>query len=134
MINAFDQHKCQIYLSLNKIQDIRQIENAIIELESAIGLIEHNDRDINLTSPKSRTHLIHQNRASFLLDQLKYFIVPKHWRRYSITTQVFAIKVHGISPACFRLIQSSNCLNLPHEHNLLKINNSIGLESEYLRT
>ena len=28
-------------------------------------------------------------------------------------------------------IQSSNCLNLPHESNLLKIENSIGLESEY---
>ena len=44
----------------------------------------------------------------------------------------FYIKVHGISPACFRLIQSSNCLNLPHERNLLIIKNSIGFESEYL--
>ena len=42
------------------------------------------------------------------------------------------IKVHGISPACFRLIQSSNCLNLPHERDLLKIKNPTGLESEYL--
>ena len=44
----------------------------------------------------------------------------------------FSLKVHGISPAFFRLIQTSNCLNLPHERNLLKIKNSIGLGSEYL--
>ena len=44
----------------------------------------------------------------------------------------FSLKVHGISPACLRLIQSSNCLTLPHEPNLLKIINSIGLESECL--
>ena len=27
-----------------------------------------------------------------------------------IITQVFCLKIHGISPACYRLIQGSNCL------------------------
>ena len=58
--------------------------------------------------------------------------MPKHRRCYRITTQAFALKVHGISPACFRLIQFSNCLNLLHERNLLITKNYIGLESEYL--
>ena len=72
-------------------------------------------------------------RLNFLLDQLKYLIVDKHARRYNILTQVFCLKIHGISPACYRLIQGSNCILLPHERNLLKIKNSIGLESEYTK-
>ena len=72
-------------------------------------------------------------RLNFLLDQLKYLIVDKHARRYSILTQVFCLKIYGISPACYSLIQSSNCIILPHERNLLKIKNSIGLESEYTK-
>ena len=59
-------------------------------------------------------------------------ITNKHKRRYNILTQVFSLKVYGISPASYRLIQSSNCLILPHERNILKIINSIGLENEYL--
>ena len=74
-------------------------------------------------------------RLKFLLDQVKYLIIDKHGRRYNILTQVFGlrIQIHGISPACYRLIQSSNCLILPHGRNLLKIKNSIGLESEYTK-
>ena len=72
-------------------------------------------------------------RLNFLLDQLKYLIVDKHARRYSILTQVLCLKIHGISPACYRLIHGSNCKIHPHECNLLKIKNSIGLESEYTK-
>ena len=109
---------------------------AINNLEHAIKLIEHNDDDDDdddeldpvqtetvQNSPKIGIH--------FLLNQLKCLIAPKFGRRYSIITQVFALKIHSISPACFRLVQSSNCLILPHERNLLKIKNSIGLENEY---
>ena len=82
LINGFDPHKRQLHLSLNKINDIRQIEtilveietfsvnipiskpnqrqpsvkqhveNAIIELQSAIELIEHNDQDIEFEGPQ----------------------------------------------------------------------------------
>ena len=45
----------------------------------------------------------------------------------------YLFKIHGISPACFRLIQGSNCLIFSHERYLLKIKNSIGLESEYTK-
>ena len=34
LINGFDQHKCQINLSLNKIDDIRQIETLLVEFET----------------------------------------------------------------------------------------------------
>ena len=85
-----------------------------------------------MRGPKSRTYLCYQNRDYISLDQLRYLIFAKHGRRYSVTMQVFSLKVYGISPACFRLIQSSNYMNLPHERNLLKNKNSIGLESEYL--
>ena len=70
-------------------------------------------------------------RLIFLLDQLKYLILDKYSRRFSILTQVFCLKIQGISTASYRLIQSSNCLILPHERNLLRIRNSIGLHSEY---
>ena len=109
----------------------QHVENAILELENAIGIIEQTDKEIELDETRIE-NLSPKIGHEFLLDQLKYLIVPKHRRRYSITTQVFALKVHGISPACFRLIQFSNCLNLPHGRNLLKIKNSIDLESEYL--
>ena len=60
-------------------------------------------------------------------------ILDKHARRYSILTQVFCLKIHVVSPACYRLIQASNCVILPHERELLNIKNSIGLESEYTK-
>ena len=111
----------------------KQVENAITELQSAIELIEYSHQDIEFEGPKiDNLPILPKLGIIFLLDQLRYLIVLKHGRRYSVTTQVFPLKVHGISPACFRLIQSSNCLNLPHERNLLKIKNSIGLENEYL--
>ena len=43
----------------------------------------------------------------------------------------YCIKIHGISPACYRLIQSSSCLILPHERNLIAIKNTLGIEGEY---
>ena len=47
-------------------------------------------------------------------------------------TQVFCLKIHGISPAC-RLIQSSNCLILPHEINLISIKNILGIEGDFFQ-
>ena len=71
-------------------------------------------------------------RLHFLIDQLRYLMTEKHGRRYKILTQVFALKLHGISPAGYRLILSSDCLFLPHERNILRMKNSIGLENEYI--
>ena len=57
----------------------------------------------------------------------------KNNRRYNILTQVFSLKIHGISPACYRLIQSSSCLILPHERNLISIKNTLGIEGEHFK-
>ena len=65
---------------------------------------------------------------NFLLDQLKYLIIDKHARCYNILTQVFCFEIHRISPAGYLLIQDSNCVILPHERNLLKMKNGIGLD------
>ena len=111
----------------------KHVENAITELQSAIEQIEHSDQDIEFEGPQiENLPILSRNWEYVLIDQLRYLIVSKHGLRYSVTTQVFSLKVQGISAACFRLIQSSNCLNLPHERILIKIKNSIGLESDYL--
>ena len=68
-----------------------------------------------------------------LVGQLRNLINSKSRRRYNILTQVFSLKIHGISPACYRLIQSSNCLILPHERNLISIKNTLGIEGDYIR-
>ena len=105
---------------------IKHIENAIHNLRGAFDTLEAglSKSDLDIEEDCMRI------RLSFLLDQLKYLIVDKHARRYNVLTQVFDLNIHGISPACYRLIQSSNCLILPHERNLLKIKNNIGLESD----
>ena len=105
------------------------IENAVHNITSAIDLLEPKNTEFDFEIEKETMRI----RLNFLLDQLKYPIVDKHGRRYTILTQVFCLKVHGISPACYRLIQGSSCLVLPHERNLLNIKNSIGLESEYTK-
>ena len=149
---AFYKEKDQILLSARVIHDIRQIETLMNEIncysppQSSITTtitikthVEHaiNDIDCAITQLDLSDSEIDNStsmriRLNFLLDQLKYLITDKHHRRYNILTQVFALKVHGMSPASYRLIQSSNCLILPHERNILKIKNSIGLENEYL--
>ena len=70
---------------------------------------------------------------NFLVGQLRNLINSKSRRRYSILTQVFSLKIHGISPACYRLIQSSTCLILPHERNLISIKNILGIEVDYFQ-
>ena len=155
---AFYKENNIITLSCNSFNDIRLLENIIHEVEtfemsqndysisSAIPLKKHVENAIhNLTNAIDTLEPTHSKfdfeaekdsmliRLNFLLDQLKYLIVDKHARRYNIITQVFCLKIHGISPGCDRLIQGSNCIILPHERNLLKIKNSIGLESEYTK-
>ena len=68
-----------------------------------------------------------------MIGQLTNLLTNKNNRRYNILTQVFSLKIHGISPACYRLIQSSSCLILPHERNLIAIKNTLGIEGEYFK-
>ena len=56
------------------------------------------------------------SRLQFIQCQLENSIVPKNRRRYSILTQVMALKAHLISPACYKYL----CLSLPHVNTLEK--------------
>ena len=108
----------------------KHVEKAIIEIETAIDILDSSDPKVDFETENQDSICISLN---FLLAQLKYLITEKHARRYNLLTQVFSLKVHGISPACYRLIHGSNCLFLPQERNLLRIKNSIGLESCYIK-
>ncbi|KAI6652380.1 hypothetical protein LOD99_7394 [Oopsacas minuta] len=108
---------------------IQHVENSIHSLGQAIDTLEHTDSKLYFEIAEASLRM----RLTFLLDQLKYLIIDKHARRYNIITLVFCLKIHGISPACYRLIQGSNCLTFPHERNWLKVKNSIGLESDYTK-
>ena len=143
---AFYKETNKIQLSCHSFTDIKSLENIIHEVESF--LIYKNDNVISSSTPwiQQVNNAIHnitdainslnptnsmsdfepennslKIRLNFLLDQLKYLIVDKHARRYSILTQIFCLKLHGISPACYRLIQASNCVILPHERKLLNL-------------
>ena len=108
------------------------VENAIMEISSAINKLEPSNNSLTEYETGRNTDSM-RIRLNFLLDQLKYLILDKYSRHFSILTQVFCLKIQGISPVSYRLIQSSNCLILPHERNLLRIRNSIGLHSEYTK-
>ena len=116
--------------SVNPVK--KHVENAIMEISSAINKLEPSNNSLTEYETGRNTDST-RIRLNCLLDQLKYLILDKYSRRFSILTQVFCLKIQGISPASYRLIQSSNCLILPHERNLLRIRNSIGLHSEYTK-
>ena len=67
----------------------------------------------------------------FFVGQLTHLIGSKNNRRYNIITQVFSLKIFGMSPACYRIIQGSNCLILPHERKLLAI--KLGISGDYFQ-
>ena len=160
-IKAFDNKNVTIPISRIFINDTRQVETildevdtfslllqtinsqtecsinnhiklAIHELESAINLVDGDSIDLDIDglhcSSESLSISFH-----FLVGQLRNLINAKSRRRYNILTQVFSLKIHGISPACYRLIQSSNCLILPHERNLIGIKNTLGIEGDYFQ-
>ena len=160
-IKAFDNKNVTIPISRIFINDIRQVETildevdtfslllqtnnsqtecsinnhiklAIYELETATKLVESDSIDLDMDdlhcSSESLSISFH-----FLVGQLRNLITAKSRRRYNILTQVFSLKIHGMSPACYRLIQSSNCLILPHERNFIGIKNTLGIEGDYFQ-
>ena len=102
--------------SVNPVK--KHVENAIMEISSAINKLEPNNKSITEHETGNTDSL--RIRLNFLLNQLEYLILDKYFRRFSILTQVLCLKLQGISPASYRLIQSSNCLILQHERNLLR--------------
>ena len=80
------------------------IKLAIHELESGIKLVDGDSIDLDIDD----LHCSNESLSiSFhlLVGQLRNLITAESRRRYNILTQVFSLKIHGISPACYRLIQ-----------------------------
>ena len=140
-------HGQNIPVSIAAINDIRQIESVLQELA-----LEHDSNSKNTKQsfhiPRAKEHikevindLLHHNelhsdsselaRLQFILCQLENTFIPKNRRRYNIITQIMAIKTHLISPACYKYLQSLNCISLPHVHTLEKLYASFGLENDF---
>ena len=128
--------KISLVLPTNSSQTECSINNhiklAIRELESAINLVDGDSLDLDIDNSYHSSESLSIS-FHFLVGQLRNLINSKSRRRYNILTQVFSLKIHGISPACYRLIQSSNCLILPHERNLISIKNTLGIEGDYFK-
>ena len=159
-IKAFDNKNLSILLSRISIDDTRQIESlldevdkfspiietvssstelsinnliniAIRQLESAIGLLEGDSLDLDNDDSSNSESL--KLSLHFFIGQLTNLTNSKNNRRYNILTQVFSLKIYGIAPACYRFIHASNCLALPHERKLLAIKNTLGIGGEYFQ-
>ena len=82
----------------------------------------------------STSQILQFSKFSFLLvtSAPNIYIFPTiPCRRYNVITQVIALKMHLISPACYSYLQSLGCMCLPHPRNLLKLCSNIGLENEF---
>ena len=161
-IKAFGINNIPICISRISINDTRQIESslyevdnfstpthsehtstehsinnyvklAINELENAINLVECDTLDLDVTDDLFTCTESIKFLLYFIVGQLTNLNHSENNRRYDILTQVFSLKIHGLSPACYRNIQSSNCLILPHERNLLHIKNTLGIDGDYFR-
>ena len=67
----------------------------------------------------------------FIINQLENLLVLKNHRRYYLITLVLALKCQLISPACYRYLQSLDCISLPHHSTLQRLYSNIGLDSEF---
>ena len=92
-------------------------------IKEVINYLLLNNEHNNETSELARLH--------FILGQLENTFIPKNRRRYNIITQIMAVKTHLISPACYKYLQSLNCISLPHVHTLDKLYASFGLENYF---
>ena len=68
----------------------------------------------------------------FVLSQLENLLVSKTRRKYDFITMVLAVKCQIISPACYKFLQTQECLILPHHNTLRRLYTSIGLEDEFI--
>ena len=140
-VSAF-AHSKQVTLPLNTLSDVRQIEDLLETLENIeeisdklthrqlisnatnqlrivlSNLEEENDFDSTPTPTVSKsTNQVQRNilpHLQFVINQLENLLVPKNHRRYNLITLVLALKCQLISPACYRYLQSLDCVSLPH--------------------
>ena len=72
------------------------------------------------------------DRLHFIIGQLDNSLQPKNRRRYNLVSLVFSLKAQLISPACYKYLQSLECLSLPHTSTLRRICSNVGLDTEFL--
>ncbi|KAI6658153.1 hypothetical protein LOD99_11114 [Oopsacas minuta] len=136
----------QVHLSLSRLTDIGQIETLIGDIlnytnpglfESSIVLENIKETVTKLQSSISilenteiTEHDIKGNTLlpllQFITCQLENSLVSPTKRRYNVVTQAVALKVHLISPACYRFFQSLDCLFLPTTRSLRALSSCIG--------
>ena len=114
------------------------ISNATNQLRIVLSnLEEENDFDSTSTPTVSEsTNQVQRNilpHLQFVINQLENLLVPKNHRRYNLITLVLALKCQLISPACYRYLQSLDCVSLPHHSTLQRLYSNIGLDSEFTR-
>ena len=85
----------------------------------------------DLMTDDGSEHILYLSHLQFIECQLKNVLVHKNMLRYNVITQVMALKAHLISPACYRCLQSLDCLSLPHPQTLQKFYSKFGLESDF---
>ena len=151
-VKAFDYLHNPILLSRISINDTRQIESLLDEVDKYSPIFEpdysssqisiNNHIDIAIRKLENAITLLECESCEFHMDDrsfcgsaslktyLHFFVGSKNNRRYNIITQVFSLKIFGMSPACYRIIQGSNCLILPHERKLLAIKNTLGISGD----
>ena len=149
-VRAFLRSKV-ISLKRSSINDIRQIEPLLNDLESqiissnmttkprniiadAIALLQNALSVIEEQSDENEDQHCDNSLLSslqFIICQLQNLCVPKSRRRYNILTQIVALKAHLISRTCYSFLQSLDCMVLPHFNTIQKLYSSFGIDDEY---
>ena len=118
---------CTISNTLNSFENhIKQASNHI-----TLSISRLFTQFPDLMTDDDSEHILYLSHLQFIECQLKNALVHKNRRRYNVITQVMALKAHLISPACYRYLQSLDCLSLPHPQTLQKFYSKFGLESDF---
>ena len=151
MVYAYDTQIYVCFDSLTRADTLKSVEVCISDVRSWLmsnRLIFNDSRTevihfllvtVRLThSPLkigsfylNETSVVHDACLQFIQCQLDNSLVHKNSRRYNVITQVMALKSHLISPACYKYLQSLDCLTLPHPKTLQQLFSKFGLESDY---
>ena len=111
-----------IPLSVNSINDIRQIESILQEI-SLRSTSESDSSSPSYHNPLAKNQINNVindlalnhgptcnssdlAKLQFILCQRYNIFIPKNRRRYNLITQIMSIKTHLISPTCYIYFQS----------------------------
>ena len=138
----------RILLSLTQINDIRQLNDLLKEIENHSAptnspeTFQHHVREATgsirkaidslSTGEESGNQQPVLSSLQFILCQLDNALIAKTMRRYNIETLVLFLKCQLISPVCYRYLQSLECLSLPHLSTLKRLYSNFGLDSEFI--